>query len=239
MSGQQPKGAAREPAPDGDREVLTGRIVTPRDDTGDGGGPSGQRRTASMFAGDMAQAAGDSARQVSDLLSGTARIVAGLLGVAGLAGAFAAVVIALLLGGAFGWSTTATVVVSIVLALPALEVGVHRFLLLRAYGDPDRLRRRFTDLPDATLGRVQEFAGRVRTLRGGTGRRSGRVFGAARSAGALRGVAGAVPELTGVLLLPLSRTLLLVTAVGAAVCLLLLAATPVVALIALIGALAG
>ncbi len=237
-----------EPA---DREVLTGRVVSPaggdrtagRDQggTGPGGaGPDGTgRRTASMVAGDLAGAAAARAHQVSELLSGASRLLAGVLGGSGVAGAIAAVVITGLLSAAFDWSTANTVIVLVVLALPAVEVLVHRRLLLRTYGDAEALRKRFTDLPDATVGRVQDFAGRLGALKGGPGARSGRLYGAARSAGSLRGVAGAVPELTGVLLLPLTKTLLVLTAVCAVLCWLLLAATPAVAIVALFGALAG
>lgn len=249
-----PEAAAEADADEADeaqrREVLTGRIVPPAGGGAAGGDPggaagsgedqgSGQRRTGAMFAGDVAAAAGERARQVSDMLAATARIFAGIMGAAALAGIVAAVLISVLLGGAFDWSVGATVIVLVVLALPAVEVAGHRFLLMRAYGDPAALRRRFTDLPDATVGRVQDFAGKVGDLRGGSGRRSGRWFGAARSTAALRGVAAAVPELTGVLLLPLTRTLLLVTAVSAVICLVLLGITPLVAIVALIGALAG
>lgn len=236
------------------REVLTGRIVVPGDrpegpdagtgstgtgdaGTGDGDGPG--RRTASMFAGDMADAAAGRARQVSELLSGTARLLGGVMAASAVAGAVAAVFVTVLLDAAFGWSTTAVVIVFVVLALPAIEVAVHRALLLSAYGDAAKLRRRFTDLPDATVGRVQEFTGKLQGLRHGGSGSGRRWFGAARSAGALRGIAGAAPELAGVLLLPLTRTLLLVTAGAAVVCWALLLVTPVVAVVALIGALAG
>ena len=209
-----------------EREVLTGPVV-----------PPASRRTASMVAGDLAGAAAERARQVSELLSGTARLLAGVLGASAVAGAVAAVVITGLLAAAFDWSTVATVVVLVVLALPAVEVAVHRQLLLRSYGNADGLRRRFTDLPDATVGRVQDFTAKVGALRAGPGRRSGRMFGAARSAGSLRGIAGAVPELTGVLLLPLTKSLLILTAACAALCWVLLVATPLVAVVALVGAL--
>lgn len=216
-----------------DQDVLSGRVVRPTDPPGPG------RRTASMVAGDLAGAAADRAHQVSELLSGAARLLAGVLRASGVAGAIAAVVITGLLSAAFDWSTRSTIVVLVVLALPAIEVWVHRGLLLRTYGDAGALRRRFTDLPDAAVGRVQEFTGRIGALHGGPGRRSGRLFGAARSASSLRGIAGAVPELTGVLLLPLTKTLLVLTAACAALCWVLLVATPLVALVALFGALAG
>ena len=223
-----------------DREVLTGRVIRPGDDGSvDPAGTGPRRRTASMVAGDLAGAAAARAAQVSELLSGASRLLAGVLGASAVAGAVAAVVSTALLAAAFDWSTTATVVVLVVLALPAVEVTVHRRLLLRTYGDAAALRRRFTDLPDATVGRLQDFTGKIGALRGGPGRRSGRLFGAARSAGSLRGVAGAVPELAGVLLLPLTKTLLVLTAVCAALCWVLLAVTPFVALVALFGALAG
>ena len=225
-----------------DREVLTGRVIRPAGDAAaDTPGPAGPgtgRRTASMVAGDLAGAAAARAAQVSELLAGASRLLAGVLGESAVAGAIAAVLVTALLAAGFDWSTTATVVVLVVLALPAVEVAVHRRLLLRTYGDAAALRRRFTDLPDATVGRLQDFTGKIGALRS-PGPRSGRLFGAARSAGSLRGVAGAVPELTGVLLLPLTKTLLVLTAVCAVVCWVLLAVTPAVALVALFGALAG
>lgn len=192
-----------------------------------------------MLAGDLAGAAAVRARQVSELLSGTTRFVAGILGVSGVVGAIAALVVTGLLAAGFDWTGRTTGIVLVVLLLPAVEVVVHRQLLLRAFGDPAALRRRFADLPDATVGRVQEFTGRVRGIRGATGPRAGRVFGAARSAHALRGLTEVVPELTGALLLPLSRALLLVTAVCAAICWVVLLLSPVVAAVALVGALAG
>lgn len=234
-----------------EREVLTGRVLpTPGDDGAPGydqshgsDGPTGPgtpgRRTASMFAGDLAGAAAGRARQVSELLSGTTRLVAGVLGASGVIGAIGALLVTGLLAAGFDWTGRTSVIVLVVLLLPAIEVVVHRSLLLRAFGDPAALRKRFTDLPDATVGRVQEFTGRVRGLRSGTGARAGRVFGAARSAHALRGLTEVLPELTGVLLLPLSRALLLVTAVCAAICWVLLLVSPVVAVVALVGAVAG
>lgn len=239
--------------PDGsatEREVLTGRVLPPSDGdgpsagegtAGEGGSASGApgRRTASMFAGDIAGAAAGRARQVSELLSGTTRLVAGVLGASGVVGTIGALLVTGLLAAGFDWTGCTSVVVLVVLLLPAIEVVVHRSLLLRAFGDPAALRRRFTDLPDATVGRVQEFTGRVRGLRSGTGARAGRVFGAARSAHALRGLTEVLPELTGVLLLPLSRALLTVTAVCAAICWVLLLVSPVVAVVALVGAVAG
>lgn len=245
----------QHPHDPGDREVLTGRVIRPpaepgrsEDLPGDaadaptpGPGRNG-RRTASMVAGDLAGAAGARARQVSELLAGTARVLAGVLGASGIAGGLAALLITAMLAPAYDWSAAATVAVLVVLAVPTVEVLVHRALLLSTYGDAARLRRRFTDLPDATVGRVQDFTGRLRGLGGADagGQRVGRRwFGAARSANALRGVASAVPELTGVLLLPLTKALLAVTAVCALLCWALLVLTPVAALVALVGVLGG
>lgn len=239
---------ARTPdGPRAEREVLTGRVLpAPGDggadlDPGQVGYPQGPpgRRTASMLAGDLAGAAAARARQVSELLSGTTRLVAGVLGASGVVGAIAALVVTGLLAAAFDWPGRTTGIVLVVLLLPPIEVVVHRQLLLRAFGDPAALRRRFADLPDTAVGRVQEFTGRVRGIRGGAGPRAGRVFGAARLTHALRGLTGAVPELTGALLLPLNRALLLVTAGCAAICWVVLLLSPVVAVVALVRALAG
>lgn len=233
-----------------EREVLTGQVLPAPGDDGAGGSPDTAgpgdpgpgapgRRTAAMVAGDLAGTAAGRARQVSELLSGTTRLVAGVLGASGVVGALGALLVTGLLAVGFDWTGGTAAVVLVVLLLPAIEVVVHRSLLLRAFGDPAGLRKRFTDLPDATVGRVQEFTGRVRGMRSGTGPRAGRVFGAARSAHALRGLTEVLPELTGALLLPLSRALLLVTAVCAAICWVLLLVTPVAAVVGLVGAVAG
>lgn len=180
-------------------------------------------------------------RQVLELLAGAVRGVAAALRVSGAAGLVAALIITAVCRAGFGLRWWPTLILLVVLALPALEVGLHRLALLRTWGDAERLAGHARTVSGAVLGggtgAAGDFAERMSSLRAGQG--AGRQgVGAVRSAMGLRDLAGAVPELAGALLLPLRRQLLVLTGACTAICwVLLVIGVPVALVVGLIAAL--
>lgn len=182
-------------------------------------------------------------RQVLELLTGAVRGVAAALRVSGLAGLLAAVVITAVCHAAFDIRWSRTLILLVVLALPALEVGLHRLALLRTWGDAEGLERRARSVTGAVvgggIGAAGDFAERMSALRAGRGGAGRQGLGAVRSAMGLREVAGAVPGLAGILLLPLRKQLLVLTAACTAICwVLLVVGVPVSLVVGIIAAIA-
>lgn len=181
-------------------------------------------------------AAGARGRQGLELIAGAVRGVAAALRVSAGAGLLAAVVIAGIWDAAFDMRLWKALVVLVVLALPALEVLLHRLVLVRTWGDAERLERRVRTVGARLTGGADDFTVRMTALRENRSRRARSGLGAARSALGLRDVVGAVPELAGLLLLPLRRGLLVFTAACAGICWVLLVVGVPAALLIGIGA---
>lgn len=230
MTGPEPGDRAR---------VYSGPVLTGPAAGATGTGATGAGATG---AGALAAAAAHG-RQVLELLAGAVRGVAAALRVSGLAGLLAAIVITAVTQAAFDLRWWRALILLVVLALPALEVGLHRLALLRTWGDAERLERRARTVSGAVvgggLGAAGDFAERMSALRAGRGGAGRQGIGAVRSAMGLRDVAGAVPGLAGVLLLPLRKQLLVLTAACTAICwVLLVVGVPVALVVGIIAALA-
>lgn len=228
------------------RPVYTGPVID-----GPGGGPFAVDGVQAFGLTPAGTAGGDEGvgglataaargRQALELLAGAVRGIAAALRVTALAGLIAAVVITAVWQAAFDLRWWPAVILFVVLGLPALELVVHRQTLLRTWGDAGRLERRVRDVSGAVvgggLGAAGDFAERMAALRRGS--RGRQAFGAVRSAQGLRDVAGAVPGLAGVLLLPLRRQVLVLTAACSGICwVLLVLGVPAVLVVGIIAAL--
>lgn len=184
-------------------------------------------------------AAGLRGRQLLELLTGAVRGVAAALRISGLAGVFAAVVITAIAASAFDLRWWKALILLVVLALPALEVGLHRLALLHVWGDADRLEHRARTVSGTVVGGgAGDFAERMAALHPAQGIGAVRST-LGRSTLGLRDIAAAVPGLTGTLLLPLRRQALILTAACTALCwVLLVVGVPVTALVGIIAAVA-
>jgi len=183
-------------------------------------------------------AAGLRGRQGLELIAGAVRGVAAALRVSAVAGLVAALAITAIWDPAFDMRGSSALLLAVLLALPAAEVALHRLVLVRTWGDAGRLERRVRTVSSGMGGGVDDFATRMAALRDDRTRRARSGLGAARSAYGLRDVAGAVPELAGLLLLPLRRGVLGLTAACTALCwVLLVVGVPAAVLVGIGGAL--
>lgn len=203
-----------------------------------GAADGGRAASAGLLQGTVA-AAGARGRQGLELIANAVRGVGAALRVSALAGLAAAVVITVIWDPAFDLRWWKALVLLVVLALPAGEVLLHRFVLVRTWGDAARLERRVRTVSAGVTGGADDFARRMSALRDARSRTTRSGLGAARSAYGLRDVAGAVPELAGILLLPLKKGVLGLTAACTALCwALLVVGVPVAVLVGIGAALA-
>jgi hypothetical protein len=221
------------PADRPSRPVYTGPVLD-----GAGAGLAGPGAESGVGSGAVAYG-----RQLLEIVTGAVRGVAVALRASATAGLVAAIVITAICEPAFDMRWWTALILLVVVGLPALEVAVHRWALVRVWGDAGRLERRarglVSSVGEGAFGAAGDFAERMSALRTGQGATGRQGLGAVRSAMGLRDVAGAVPGLAGVLLLPLRRQALVLTAACTALCwVLLVVGIPITAIVGLVAALA-